>query len=199
MEFLMGHVEPRTYELAKHSGAKIMCLSEYGKHVNFMKAFAHKKTNGFYDWEIDAVVISVANCKKSGIDVDEAVLHELVHWTGHPKRLGRVGIAIHMNKPRLDIFSLNIPTEEEQAKLRKTYATEEIIAETGMFIAAQELGLSKLDFLLQRMKRYCGFYDHGDFMEANLHTHPAVQFLLKGFESKLMTTEEFVNSSMFMK
>lgn len=197
MQFLKGHIEPKTYELAKHSGAKIMCLTEYPKHVNFIKALSMGRANGFYDWEIDAVVISIPNCQRNGIDIDEAVLHELVHWTGHPKRLERNGIAIHMRNARLGMFALQ--SEEEQEMLRKVYATEEIIAETGMYIAAKELGLSKTEFLQHRMERYCGFYKHGDFMEANLHTHPAVQFLLNGFESKLMSTEEFLQSSAFMK
>lgn len=109
-------------QLDKQMAAIVGHMKSTGLTVQFAPG-----DSAFYQPSDDRVVMPAMEQFKSSLEFRSTLLHELIHATGHEKRLNREGIA------QFDGFG----TER--------YAKEELIAELGSAFAAAETGIERDD------------------------------------------------------
>lgn len=99
-------------------------------------------------------------------DFNITLLHELVHWTGHPSRLGRVCAAKYME------------SDSDRAE-------EELVAEVGSVFLASYFGLSgELINHASYVASWKKFLDQKRVMRAISQASKAFEFLVKVLESR---------------
>jgi len=96
-------------------------------------------------------------------DINEVVLHELVHWTGLENRLNREPIWLRK------IGSSHLITAD-------SHATEELTAQYGMYLLAKQLGLDQKTYL-QKFNDYSKYFINGDIELAAKQAKKAVCFI----------------------
>jgi antirestriction protein ArdC len=108
--------------------------------------------------------------------LNEVTLHELVHWAGASKRLGRIGITKSEfqsvpNSLTYDQYMSMMPTRFERE-------TEEMIAQLGMYKVAKTLGISASYPLELQLSEYHLYYPNADMSAAEYHATQAANYLL---------------------
>lgn len=114
-----------------------------------------------YEPEFD--VVTIKNVKSEAGDPSVAMLHELIHATGHPKRLGRPAL---MNRYRSD---------EESC-------TEEATAQMGMHALAQYIGISA-DLSAGYLEYYLGRLPYADLKKAQVDAGAAFAYIMQKIQS----------------
>lgn len=109
-------------------GIKLVSPPDYGGFA-FMVS-----TYGQYDCGTDE--IWAHNISSAIGELDSYLLHELIHWTGHPKRLNRY------------------PVGPGVRHSRGILADEEYTAQLGMMLLAQELGVLSETALKHYLEQY---------------------------------------------
>lgn len=94
----------------------------------------NRDSNGTYVASADFISVNSDTSRRAGATVDSVLLHELVHWAGHPARMNRRTIALAARC--ID------PSRRERA-------LEEATAELGVAKLARALGLPALNMEAQ--------------------------------------------------
>lgn len=152
-------INEKVLELLQASGVPVLTFSQVffenprmGMHLMSMDAA------GCYDAMNDMIFIHDHALTSDLCTM--TLLHELVHWTGHPSRLAREGISV--GKP----------------KTREQYATEEVTAQQGMFKLAMAFGFERELYERLLLGYIQEFAPYADFDKAERDSDAAVSYLL---------------------
>lgn len=97
---------------------------------------------------------------------DNFLMHEVIHWTGHPSRLNRPAIA--------EYFKVSHISQVPEILLH----TEEAIAELGMLRLAAALGFD-IEPIIKGATYYISTYPKADLLMAEKYAREAVDYILK--------------------
>lgn len=156
------YIDPKVLSVINAVGVPIISFGEmiaYG-HADFGMIMNMGMAAGLYDSQRDLVAIN-ENALLS-VRCSEVFLHEIVHATGHPRRLARPSIVDQLRGVRHD---------------RATYDTEEATAQLGMFKLAVEIGLDR-NLHETLLLRYLPNFPHANFDQAERESDQAVKFIL---------------------
>jgi len=135
----LNDASPCVLRLIEVLGVKVLSYSELKEGVSKMTGFKMTRrllnAHGFYDTSLDAIAF---NENKELFKLDHVLLHELIHWTGSSKRLARTALLPFCVLGRLEVMEGN------------EYATEEVIAEMGMYKLGLWLGLNRKELKRKR-------------------------------------------------
>lgn len=155
----LDQANPKVLSLFDSLGIKLLSYDQVPKSA---KGSFNAKWYAFYDCISDYVAFN-PNPKSKIVDLDECLLHEIVHWSGHSKRLGRDAIVKSENGKMNSLSHIDI-------------ATEETTAQIGMYLLAIQLGFDKKQY---RAKRDIYLLSWGNVNEimANKDAKLAVNFI----------------------
>lgn len=118
---------------------------------------------GFYYPPKDYVSINVIDCAAAGLSPDHVALHEIIHWTGHQRRLARETIIAKQS------YRFVLATEDH---------TEEATAYLGAYYLAETLGMA--DSLAYAMLQGgLARYNLADMGKAQADARAAVAWILR--------------------
>lgn len=156
------YVDSRVLALVSSTGCPLLTYFDAitsGK-VNAAMLFTMGMAAGYYDSQEDYIGLNERALESDR--VNEVVLHELIHWTGHPSRLNRNTITSQLHGMR--------PTSYD-------YHTEEATAQMGMFKLACLLGLDK-ELHLMLLNVYLTMFPEANLAKADWDSNQAVGYLL---------------------
>lgn len=159
----MWKVSQKVKNIAAVMGIKLVSEDEAREDLTI--SFFDTQAYGCYWAELDRIMVNSRTCEYSQ---DMVALHELIHATGHPKRLGRVVAQLAMGRRY---------ATEGQAH------TEEAIAQMGMVILGRYLGLpqAELDIALAS---YLVTLPKADLGEADFAARRAAKYVINLLESQ---------------
>lgn len=124
---------------------------------NIKKAYLNKEVSAIYHNKADLIIINDL-IYENVLNRTMTLLHELIHFTGHEKRLNRK----------------NISYSHAQSK---NYHTEEMTAEYGTLFLLKHYKLPYKNFL-KRIKILELYYSLANFKKAKKQAREAVKFLM---------------------
>lgn len=136
-------LDPRVKEFARATGAKFITMEEAASLLPDLKTMLiMSASKGVYHALSDVIVINPnAHAKQLKYGhmstLEESVLHELVHWSGHTSRMNRrsITMSVELEKAAQAGMPLDLTNFE---KIRNE---EEVTAQMGMHGLAYFLGL----------------------------------------------------------
>jgi len=132
-------IDPKVRAFAKSTGARFLSIEQ--AIIEMPLGYeAYILTRGAYNGLADVIVINNLEVLRGKVlgalgTVEEVILHELSHWSGHPNRLNRDSIKQNIimestQTPPLNMFLHN-----------RRVCHEEATAQMGMYLLATSLGL----------------------------------------------------------
>jgi antirestriction protein ArdC len=152
-------IHAKVQRLIKSSGAHVV---PFYKVQNTMSKRMLGYSTGAYSSRFDVIAINTLDTYKGTLpwNINVTLLHELIHWTGHEKRLNRKSVT-------RKIARINT----------QTYHTEEAIAQYGMYYLAIELGFDKKHYA-KVLRAYLKEYPLADRVKARKAAKAATTYLL---------------------
>jgi antirestriction protein ArdC len=148
---------PKVKELVDSLGIRVRTVSEFeviaGETYPWTAA-------GLYSPPFDIIA-----CAEES---DYTLLHEIIHWSGHPSRLDREVVGKLSQASRTDIIRKIVSFED--------ITNEEAIANLGMFLLAKHLGLNLKDAHYEKTSRLMYMHYDNEFCERQ--ADKAVEFIL---------------------
>lgn len=132
---------------------------------------------GIYDVMYDFISVTDRHMVKGDHAVgnlDAFCLHEIIHWTGHPSRLGRPCVR----------GAIEFITGSAPSITLETEATEELAAQMGMVILFRKLGLDYVKAEMYWLTYSAKFRTTGDLTKATEYAEAAVAFIVDSLDAK---------------
>lgn len=159
----LDNVNPRVLRLVKNLNIRLLSFAECFVSGILIDPDICQNSNGFYECYHDFIAFNHTP-KPSIDDLNSCILHEIVHWSGHPTRL---------NREAVKAGSELLIHELEPSVIH----TEEVTAQLGMFKLATCLGLNNERYL-EMTNRYIARYPLANYLDADMESTKALEFIV---------------------